>query len=250
MGWEIVKHSFAMLFRNLGNAMRVSLGPIAIALLIAFAIISLLQVSAVRVVYDVSRGEISSNVAFAVILLMVVFFFVSAWIAVSWHRFILLEEYPGLLPPLKDRPVWPYVGKTFLLALVMMAAMIPALIVTSLLTGVFGATPGIFSILGIGLALYFSYMWLRFGLVLPAIALSRPMSFTEAWKSTGPHSNAILGTGALLILINSGVALVSSVMPGALSVLLDLVSSWITVMVGTSVLTTLYGVIVERRTLG
>jgi hypothetical protein len=250
MGWEIVKHSFTMLFRNLGNAMRVSLGPIALALVVAFAIISLLQVSAARVVYDVSRGEMSSNVAFAVILLTLVFFFVSAWIAVSWHRFILLEEYPGILPALSGRPVWPYVGKTLLLALVMMAAMIPALIVTSLLTGLFGATPGIFSIVGIGLALYFSYMWLRLGLVLPATALSRPMGFGEAWRSTGPYANAILGTGALLILINSGVALISSLMPSLLSALLDLVSSWITVMIGTSVLTTLYGVIVERRTLG
>lgn len=250
MGWDIVRHSFAMLFRNLGNAVRVSFGPILLSLLAAFAIVTLLDISAARIVFEAAQGEMSPNVAIAVLLMIVVFLFVSAWIAVAWHRFILLEEYPGLLPPLAGRPVWPYVGKTILLGLVMIVAMIPALIVTSLLSGLFGGSAAILSVLGIGLALYFSYMWLRLGLVLPATALGRPMGFAEAWRSTGGHANAILGTGALLIVINSGVALVSSIMPTAVSLLLDLVSSWITVMVGTSVLTTLYGVIVERRTLG
>jgi hypothetical protein len=249
MGWEIVRHSFAMLFRNLGNAARVSFGPILLAVLVVFLIATLLDVSAARIVFDTARGTMSPGVALAVLLIAVVFLFVSAWIAVSWHRFILLEDYPGLLPALAGRPVWPYLGKTILLGLLMIVAMIPALIVTSLLSGLFGGSPAIFSILGIGLALYFSYIWLRLGLVLPATALGRPMGFTEAWRSTAPHANAILGTGALLIVINSGVALVSTLMPAAISLLLDLVSSWITVMVGTSVLTTLYGVIVERRSL-
>jgi hypothetical protein len=250
MGWEIVKHSFAMLWRNLGNALRISLGPLAVAILLSVAIIGVLQVSAARVAFEFASGTMSPNVGFAVLLLAFLYVVVSAWIAVSWHRFILLEEYPGLLPALAGRPVLPYVGKTFLLGLVMILVMIPAIIVIALLSGLFGPTSGLFSILGVGLALYFSYMWLRLGLVLPATAVARPMGITDSWRSTAPYANAILGTGALLILLNTGVSLVSSILPAALTLVLDVIVSWVTVMVGTSVLTTLYGVIVERRTLG
>jgi hypothetical protein len=246
MGWDIVKHSFAMLWRNLGNALRISLGPLAVAVLLSLAIITVLQVSAARLAFELASGAISTNVAFAVLLLAFLYVVVSAWIAVSWHRFILLEEYPGLLPAFAGSPVLPYVGKTLLLGLALMAAMIPAVIVIALLSGVFGPTSGLLSVVGIGLALYFSYMWLRLGLVLPATAVGRPMGIGDSWRSTAPHANAILGTGALLILLNTGVSLVSSILPATLVLGLDVIVSWVTVMVGTSVLTTLYGVIVER----
>jgi hypothetical protein len=250
MGWEIVRHSFAMLFRNLGSALRISLGPIAVAILISVVVITVMQVSAARIVWDLSQGTVSPAVSVTVLLLMLVYVFVSAWIAVSWHRFILLEEYPGLLPALSGRPVLPYVGKTFLLGLVMILAMIPALLIVGLLTNLFGPTSGILSVLGIGLALYVSYVWLRIGLALPATALGQSMGVGEAWRSTAPHANAILSTGALLILLNTGASIVSGILPATLSLVLDIVTSWITLMIGTSVLTTLYGVIVERRSLG
>lgn len=250
MGWDIVRHSFSMLFRNIGNALRISLGPILLALLVSVAIIAILQISPARIAWELGTNAISANTGFAILLLLLLYIFVSAWIAVSWHRFILLEEYPGLLPGVSGRPILPYIGKTMLLGLVMILAMIPALIVIGLLSAIFDPTSGLFSIIGIGLMLYFSYMWLRFGLVLPATAVARPMGVTEAWRATGPHANAILGTGALLIVINTGASVVSSVMPQVVAVVLDLVVSWVTLMIGTSVLTTLYGVIVERRTLG
>ncbi len=250
MGWDIVRHSFSMLFRNFGNALRISIGPILLALVASVAIVGILQISPARIAWELSTNSISSNTGLAVLLLLLLYVFVSAWIAVAWHRFILLEDYPGLLPAVSGRPILPYIGKTLLLGLVMMLALIPALLVIGLLSAIFDPTSGLFSIVGIGLMLYFSYMWLRFGLVLPATAVGRPMGVTEAWRATAPHANAVLGTGALLIVINSGASVVSAVIPQTIALVLDLAVSWITLMIGTSVLTTLYGVIVERRTLG
>lgn len=248
MGWDIVRHSFAMLFRNLPNALRISLGPLAIALLGAALVISSLGVSAAQIAFDMARGTLSPQVALAVILLTALFVVVSAWIAVSWHRFILLEEYPGLLPALAGRPIGAYLGRTVILALVMIVAMVPALVILGLLTALFG--PGLLSILGIGLALYFSFVWLRVGLVLPATAVGKPLGVGESWRVTAPHANAILGAGALMIVLNSGIGLVSALLPLSLSLVLDVIVSWITLMIGTSLLTTLYGVIVEERRLG
>jgi len=247
MGWDIVRHSFAMLFRNLPNALRISLGPLAIALLGAALVISSLGVSAAQIAFDMARGTLSPQVALAVILLTALFVVVSAWIAVSWHRFILLEEYPGLLPALAGRPIGAYLGRTVILALVMIVAMLPALVILGLLTALFG--PGLLSILGIGLALYFSFVWLRVGLVLPATAVGKPLGVGESWRVTAPHANAILGAGALMIVLNSGIGLVSALLPLSLSLVLDVIVSWITLMIGTSLLTTLYGVIVEERRL-
>lgn len=247
MGWDIVRHSFAMLFRNLPNALRISLGPLAIALLGAALVISSLGVSAAQIAFDMARGTLSPQVALAVILLTALFVVVSAWIAVSWHRFILLEEYPGLLPALAGRPIGAYLGRTVILALVMIVAMVPALVILGLLTALFG--PGLLSILGIGLALYFSFVWLRVGLVLPATAVGKPLGVGESWRVTAPHANAILGAGALMIVLNTGIGLVSALLPLSLSLVLDVIVSWITLMIGTSLLTTLYGVIVEERRL-
>lgn len=247
MGWDIVRHSFAMLFRNLPNALRISLGPLAIALLGAALVISSLGVSSAQIAFDMARGTLSPQVALAVILLTALFVVVSAWIAVSWHRFILLEEYPGLLPALAGRPIGAYLGRTVILALVMIVAMVPALVILGLLTALFG--PGLLSILGIGLALYFSFVWLRVGLVLPATAVGKPLGVGESWRVTAPHANAILGAGALMIVLNSGIGLVSALLPLSLSLVLDVIVSWITLMIGTSLLTTLYGVIVEERRL-
>jgi hypothetical protein len=249
MGWDIVRHSFAMLFRNLGNALRISVGPILIALVVGFLILGVFGSNLDALPQDIEQGQLPPEIAFAVLLILLLFIFVSAWIAVAWHRFILLEDYPGLLPPLAGRPVWRYVGKTFLLGCVVFLVTIPALIVIGLISGVvMGGGGGLFSTLVLGLALFVSYMWLRFGIVLPATAVSRPMGFGEAWRATAPYATAILGTCVILILINTGVSLVSAILPQPLAGLLSLATSWITIMLGISILTTLYGVIVERRT--
>jgi hypothetical protein len=111
------------------------------------------------------------------------------------------------------------------------------------------AAAGLFSTLSLGLALYVSYMWLRFGIVLPATAVGRPMGFGEAWRATSPYGNAILGSAVILVLINIGISLVGAILPAPLAVLLTVAANWVILMVGISILTTLYGVIVERRTL-
>jgi len=249
MGWDIVRHSFAMLFRNLGNALRISVGPILIALVVGFLILGVFGSNLDALPQDIEQGQLPPEIAFAVLLILLLFIFVSAWIAVAWHRFILLEDYPGLLPPLAGRPVWSYIGKTILLSLVLTLVMLPAGFVMGLIMAVLqDAGTGLLPTFILGLALYASYMWLRFGIVLPATAVSRPMGFGEAWRATAPYATAILGTCVILILINTGVSLVSAILPQPLAGLLSLATSWITIMLGISILTTLYGVIVERRT--
>jgi hypothetical protein len=251
MGWEIVRHSFAMLYRNLGNALRISVGPLLIALVAAFLILGVFGSGVDTLTEEIEPDKLPPGLALAALLIMLLFVFVSAWIAVAWHRFILLEDYPGLLPPLAGRPVWRYLGKTILLGLVLALVAFPAGFVMGVIMAILqNAGPDLFSIFSLGLALYVSYMWLRFGIVLPATAVSRPMGITEAWRATAPYATAILGTCVIFVLINTGISLVGAILPVSLAVLLTVAANWVMLMVGISILTTLYGVIVERRTLG
>ncbi len=250
MGWEIVRHSFAMLFRNLGNALRISVGPMLIGVVAVYVVVGAVGVSSNNIALAVENGEMPPAVGIALLLVFLIMMFIYAWIAVAWHRYILLEDYPGILPSISGRPVWQYIGKIILLFLVVVLSMIPAMIVFGVLSvTVARVTPGLVSFLGIGLTFYIAFMLTRFGVVLPATAVSRPMGFIQAWRATGPYVTVILGTTVIVMLINGVISSVGSLFPWPLAVITSLAANWISIMLGISILTTLYGVIVERRTL-
>ena len=231
------------------SILRVSVGPTLLGILAFFLIVAVLGVGFGEAIETANPEEMPPGVALAALLGLVLFVFISAWVAVAWHRFILLEEYPGLLPALTGRPVWPYAGRSILLGLLLLALLIPAIIVVAVLAAALGGSPALDALLGLGAIMYFSYMSLRLGLVLPATAIGRPMGFRQSWMATEPYATAILGTSVIIVLINGAVPQVSALLPNPLRSMLDLAAGWVTVMLGISVLTTLYGVIIERRDL-
>ena len=249
MGWDVIRHSLQMLFRNFRHALRVSVGPTLLGLLAFFFIVTVLGIGLGEAMEAPNPEEMPPGVALAAIIGAVLFIFISAWVAVAWHRFILLEEYPGTLPALSGRPVWPYAGRSVQLGLLLLALLIPAFILVAVLAAALGGSPALEALLGLGAILYFSYMSLRLGLVLPATAIGRPMGFRQSWRETEPYATAILGTSVIIVLINGAVPQVSALLPNPLRGLIDLAAGWVTVMLGISVLTTLYGVIIERRDL-
>ena len=94
MGWEIVRHSFAMLFRNLGNALRISVGPFLIGLAVSFLILGVFGSNLDALPQDIEQGQLPPELALAVLLIVLVFIFASAWIAVAWHRLGVLALMP------------------------------------------------------------------------------------------------------------------------------------------------------------
>lgn len=262
MGWNIVRHSFVLLFNNLGNALRVSVGPYLIGLAVVwFAIIAmgvgvqdLVDVMA-RTTAETNLGIPSGELAAAILIALVVLMFVSSWVAVGWHRYVLLEEYPGLLPGLAGRPVGAYLGRMILLTVVLVLCAIPISIVVGLLMSPFliagsSAFAGVFgALVGVAMAAVFSWLWLRLGLILPAIALGKPMTLRMSWSATAPVSGAILVATLIVMAINFAVSLLLGPVfgGGAPGVVLSLIVDWISIMVGISMLTTIYGHIVEGR---
>ncbi len=255
MAFKILLHTFRMIFGNIGQALKVSVGPYLI-LLLAIGALFLLATS--------MSGEGVQGLPILMLFILPLMLFVTSWVAVSWHRFILLEEYTNVLPTVSGRPIWSYAGKGILLALIIMLIAVP----TFYLIGALGlgavlgpqsysaqsGTAGMLTTLIILIAVFVlvSFISLRLGIALVGTALGKPLGFGAAWTASAKISGVIFGVAVLLVLINTVTAQLFSrlafVAPIVVAVL-NLAWQWLTMMLGVSVLTTIYGHVIEERPL-
>lgn len=257
-GMEVVQHGVSMLLRNLGPAVRISIGPLVIGAAVV-VLLALLGLGSIATLLGPAGGSadpaameaLGAGAAVGALIAGVVWLFVLSWIAVAWHRYVLLEEKSGLLPPLRQALVWPYLGRTILLALLLALVAIPAGMVLAFVFGVSGGSIGATLLGGLLLWLLLGWIAMRLSLVLPARAVDRPMSFGESWAATAPASGGIFVVVLVLGVINVVLSWVFGALFGGnlLGAILSLILQWFTAMLGLSVLTTLYGHLVERRTL-
>jgi hypothetical protein len=252
MAWLIIRHSFELLFRNLGNALKVSVGPVLLVAIFSTLVILTLGMSADDLMLTLANGAVGGAFVLAFLMVLVAILFASAWIAVAWHRFILLEEYPGLLPAIAERPIVTYAIRSILLGLLMILALIPAVIVIGIIAQILGPeSPLVIAAFGFAIGVYFSYFWLRLAIILPATAVGKSMRLTEAWAATAGLSGPILGASAILVALNVGITgIVGALSGGVISIIIEIAVNWVTLMIGTSILTTIYGNAVEGRPLG
>ncbi|WP_458792094.1 hypothetical protein [Yoonia sp. MH D7] len=253
MAWQLVRHAFAMIFGNLGQALKVSLIPYGIlvaTVLTSFALMGL----PVSMSPTVLPETYSPYAIFLLIPLAIFAIFVFGWVAVSWHRFILKEEYTALVPVYKNRPIWSYVGQSMWLGLIVSLAAIPVFLLTSLIAAPFAGSGSLLVPL---LALFcgltaLAYLWMRWAIALPATAIGSGMTMSEAWAATAPMSKTIFGVALILMGINVLPAYILGNFYAAgslVGVVLDVFLQWLTIMLGLSILTTLYGHLIEKRPL-
>lgn len=265
MAFQIVMHAFNTIFGNIVDALKVSIGPSLIFCLIAFAAFAMFGPSFQELMW-IMQGQVQdplnptttggasaeAAVSFSLIVfvLMLVLMIIFAWIAVAWHRFVLLEEYPQNLPQFRDRPILEYFGKSFGIALVAIALALVALLIGGIIASVGGEFVG--SIVSFGVAVLLSYVWLRLAICLPSVAVGNTMTLREAWSASKPVDTQIIGIALILMAISFVSGLILTPIYGVLPIIaiaLDLVVNWVVMMLGISILTTLYGHLVEGRDL-
>lgn len=253
MGWLIVKHSFSLVFRNFGYALRVSVGPVLIATALVYLMILITGFTPAWATTSLMLGRVPTSLVMVGLIAVLAYLIVATWIAVAWHRFILLEDYPGFLPALSVPTIMTYIGKSVVIGLLLFLALIPTSLVAGLGLAMLGLTQNALAslVLGFFLGLILTFVWLRLAIVLPGVAVAKPMGIRDAWTVTKPVSDDIISAAAILVAINTGVSvLVDFFLPvGWLYVGVMFVLSWITMMVGISLLTTLYGHLIEKRPL-
>ena len=252
-GVQLFTHSVRQVFNNLGPALRISgalyLVPAALSLAVGASIVQ-----------DRAAMEAAMRTGdfpwFGLVVYVLVVLICSLWIAVGWHRYVLKLEIPsGIVPVLHVDRLLAYFGRSILLFIVLvLVAVVIGFVVALVLLPLVGTSPGI----GAGIAVFVlvyvpvAIVSYRLSLSLPAAALGEPMGFGASWGATKGAGGDIL-----VLAILSVVAMVVIDLPPAiifpnltiLAVAWQFATGWVILMVGVSILTTLYGHYVERRPL-
>lgn len=245
LGLNILLHSVKLVLWNWKTALRISSPLIAVTLVFGVlfgGISATLEV-------DTSAADVPWG---PLILFLATQVIAGLWVAVAWHRYVLLEEDTGSIIPrfAADR-----IGAYFFQGIVVAVIVFLAAVLLGLGVAVFaivlgplaGSIAGGIFIVGFSLWLFY-----RISPTLPAAALGEAISIGDAWRKTKPYSGAILVMVLAMSVVSAlAGALVESTLNIALGIYLifTVIQTWISLMVGISVLTTIYGVAVENRDL-
>lgn len=248
--FRLFRHAVLMLIENLSAALKISVLPIVAAGALTF--LALLPF----VDFDKSGGENFNPIVVLIILCGALLYLIAiVWVAVGWHRFVLLEESPG--------PAWPiwngasvraYIGAfirmiplSILLGfIVLLVFMIPAAIFRD---GNVSTNDG--TLLGFFLGVAISYVTLRISLVLPAAAIGEFMRVPDSWSRTGKHIKTIFATALCIGVLTAipNLLLSTPLAPLLQSFAYTVFAQWFLTMLGVSIATAMYGHIVEDRPL-
>ncbi len=279
MWLSIFLHSIRLVFNNFAVALRISVPLMIVVVVGAIGSGFLLATGGVSVApRDVTTAIVHAFPGPAIVYLIALVI-ASLWVAVAWHRVVLLDEAPGpLLPTWRGDRIFAYFIKSLLISLAIVLAMTGmGIVVTPIwavthgsLTIVLGMTGIDIVVTPIGAATHGSWPVLialslalsavgvlisyRLSPMLPAVAIGEQLTIGEAWQATKAASGQILILAVVSVLVGEVINLPIHVLPANLvGSLLSMVWSagvtWLTTMVGVSILTTLYGHFVQGRAL-
>ncbi len=243
-GWAIFRKSISQIFYNLGDAVRLS-APLWILLFCYPWIFRQL---------GSSSSEPNPAMVPVFIGLVLVLFICTCWVATLWHRFMLLEEHSeSVLPSWRGDLVWSFIKYAIIVGLaVWVIGMIPMLLIMLLLGKFITSSILIFIFFSLLMGAFIYYISLRFGLVLPAAALGKPITVGDSLHKTKSANGAIMIASLLLAVFTFAIEFVVE-LTGLNQITLQIssfVTAWVSMMLGISILTTLYGYLVEDRELG
>lgn len=249
--WTIFAHSLSMVLRNLQQAVQIGLVPSLIAFGVLAGLFSSLGLS--YSLFEDQKGMqelVTTNpngFVLVVLLSLLVIWTTMIWIVVSWHRFVLLEEYPsGWIPPFRLDRILSYIGHGLLLGLVMFAVMFVFGVVAAMLGAFSQVLMPVVMVAGVIAMMVIMY---RLVAVLPAAAIGKPLKLSEAWAATADANGTIAGLVVIMVLFQVAVQLVSGLVAlvPVVGIIVVFAASMLLSLVGVSVLTTFYGHYIEDR---
>ncbi len=272
-GLTIFSHSLRQVTGNLGMAVRVS-GWLVLLYLVAAAIAGWAMpdwivgalaedVEAVKNAPDFSGNSVAL-VSVLVIAAAIFLLWAVSLIAIVWHRYILLEEPPrGFIPYRSDfrigRYFWYGLGISVLTMLIVgvvsgiLGMIIGPFFVGSLNGFAQGQSSGLIGaafFMGLVIGVVVAVLYLRMALILPAVALEEDLTIGQAWERSSGHTGEIIVLALVLAFINAVVPLVLNMVSGELvwvNLAMMGLYQWFYFMLNISVLSTLYGYIVQKR---
>lgn len=251
LGLKIFFHAASMIFRNMSMAIRIFSVPLVAMIAVMLGLTG----------FEQSLGQFS-----IILIVLIASITLLIWGVVAWHRYILLEERPaGLIPAFNFRLIAGYYWRGILLGLVAIPFLMVLAFVGSIFLGVGGlevdtsvsnlTTPSnsilVFQVFTWAITLILLVVLTRLSLILPAYALDRPIGMAESWEETQGTIFAIFVLVICLTILQwlfdySYQMIADQQLLGALW---RLATSLFLALLNVSILTTLYGVFIEKREL-
>jgi hypothetical protein len=256
MKFEIVKHAFGLIVLNFGMAMRIMLLPWAVMTVVLFMINQYLyeQRWAPSTTIPSNAGMVSQTVL--EFLYVVFYIIVGIWIAMGWHRFVLINEKPNSYwPKWHGQLARAYFVRSVYITLALLLPMLAFVAFDLMVDRDFQEYPsGYLDVPWLLFWLIFdsvvSYATLRLSLGLPGAAVGNSISLHESRLETRAWSAEIWGASILIGLLYIPVYIVSFLHEEFLAAVI-FAEVWcaLVMLLTISVLTTLYDVIKEGHEL-
>lgn len=258
-GIGIFTHAIGMVLGNIGAVLRIS------GLLMAFQFALVMGLGLQEMFLPVEpaplpQGDpLGTAIPPGAPLLWLVQLFSGLWIAVAWHRFVLRTEVPvGIVPHFRGRAILRYLGVGLLYTLLLMVVAIPLAILAFFLIGPAALagrgtlSPGPALVFAVLVWLPVVYLGLRLAPILAAAALEEKLPMREAWYQTGVSGSAFPVLAVSLLLAYTVVYLPLAFLAAASPVLAFVFAflvQWAMLLIGASLIATLYGHYIEDRPL-
>ena len=180
MGLRIFAHAAALVFRYFASALSISAVLYLVpTVLYQFALATTITknpdpLTAMRV-----AGPILGLLSAAAAL----------WIAVGWHRYILLDEMPGtIVPPFRGDRILAYFGNTLLVGLIAgavgLVVFVPLVFIAAGIARGGGAVSYLLILVSLVGYFFAAVLVYRVSLILPASAIGKPITISESWAAT------------------------------------------------------------------
>lgn len=255
-GWQIFRHSVRQVFGNLGAALKVSGVLYLVQLGVTLGLgVDFSQMDQATIQARVADGSLSLVPLISIFAVSLV---VGLWITVAWHRYVLRSEWPkGVVPAFHGDRMAAYFGQSLLIG----AVMLPVALIWAFAIGLLFFDPQapeavltpvqrILSMLVLEVPLLvFAF---RFSAGLPGVALGDGGGIGLAWRKTAGHTGDLILVAVLASVLFWGIEQPAALFAGSAPLVSRawlIATGWVQMMVGISILTTLYGHYIEGRTL-
>lgn len=220
--------------------------PMGITFLIVYA---LLDDSQRQIVYGATPPNVTEFDWAPLLVPISTAMLVWPWIAVSFHRFMLRCEPVGVMPGFHWGLIGRYLGMGLLIGVIVMLAAGPVAMFGTITLRNLGGDAALYLSAGflllLGAVTFYFVMRLTSG--LPGLAVGDAAAFEKAWRATSNRKLTIL----LLVLIPFGAFFLLDLLINILGipVLAYVMTDWFSALLNLSILTTLWGHLVEGREL-
>ena len=255
LGLRVVIHAIKMLVHDVGLTLRLTLLPYLIATAASWGL-GYLIAGPLYFSEPLEQGgalALQPRLIAAALSAFLVYWLVVCWMAVGWHRYSLLNERPQTaVPPLNQAFVGAYVGASIrvFLCMLLIAALAGVLMSIAAVGGLVGPTGGQF--MPVILVLALTVVAMRLGLVLPAAAIGQPLALRESWAATRGYLGTVIAVVFLTLMLgvpSQGLVQPFLVNSPVVAAVITVALQWLNIVIGLSVLTTLYGICIEKRSL-